>query len=107
MADLDPFSDIDRMEPADRRRGAARRRVLKPGKIMRVDNQSLVDCQMRDVSDTGARLRCADQASVPKEFYLIFPADGMKCLARVMWRRGDELGIHFIGEREPVTRRKG
>ena len=114
MSASDPFSDIDRMSPpaaadadADQRRGATRRRTLKTATIVRLDNMSVVSCILRDVSETGARLRCLDQTAVPKEFYLVFPVENTRCLARVVWRRGDEIGIHFVSEKEAAPRRKG
>jgi PilZ domain len=110
MTVSDPFSDIDRMSPpqsADQRRGAQRRRTLKTAIIVKLDNMSVVSCTLRDVSETGARLRCLDQASIPKEFYLVFPVENTRCLARVVWRRGDELGVHFVGDKEAAPRRKG
>jgi two-component system cell cycle response regulator len=110
MPERDPFSDIDRIEPvaaADRRRSAPRRRTLKTASIARLDNMTLISCTLRDLSDTGARLRCADQASVPKEFHLMFPSEGWRVQARVTWRRGDEVGVSFTGQKEPMARRKG
>lgn len=107
MPNSDPFSDIDRNPPPEQRRGAARHRVLKPAKIARIDAKSLVDCQLRDISETGARLRCAALAAVPNDFYLVFPTEGMRRLAKVCWRRGEEIGVHFVGDKEPIPRRKG
>jgi two-component system cell cycle response regulator len=111
MSDSDPFSDIDRTSPpavaGDPRRRAPRRRVLKTATIMTLNNMSVVSCTLRDMSETGARLRCLDQASVPKEFYLVFPVENTRCLARVVWRRGDEIGIQFVSEKEAAPRRKG
>jgi hypothetical protein len=107
----DPFSEIDLMEPVatavDKRRGAARRRMLKPAKIARIDAKSLIDCQLRDLSETGARLRCSALGAVPNDFYLIFPVEGTRRLAKVAWRRGEEIGVHFVGDKEPIPRRKG
>jgi hypothetical protein len=106
----DPFSQVEpvaTVAASDKRRGAVRQRVLKPAKIARMDAKSLVDCQLRDVSETGARLRCAALSMVPNDFYLIFPTEGVRRQARVAWRRGEEIGVHFVGDKEPFPRRKG
>ncbi|MBI2719136.1 MAG: PilZ domain-containing protein [Rhizobiales bacterium] len=74
-----------------------RQRVLKQGKILLLKSLSVVDCAVRDLSDTGARLQCGDQSAIPHEFHLVTPADGKMRDARVIWRRGGELGVAFSG----------
>ncbi len=75
-----------------------RSRVLKDGKIVTLNNQSVIDCSVRDRSDSGARIRCAHQAAVPNNFRLMMPGDNTIRDAHVIWRRGDHLGIVFTGE---------
>ena len=75
-----------------------RSRVLKDGKIVTLNNQSVVDCCVRDWSQNGARIRCAHQAAVPNDFRLMMPGDNTIRDARVVWRRDDYLGIVFTSE---------
>ena len=42
----------------DDKRSARRMRVLKDGKIVTMNNLSVIDCTVRDLSETGARLLC-------------------------------------------------
>jgi two-component system cell cycle response regulator len=91
---------------AEEKRRAPRRRVLKDGKVITHKNCSVVDCCVRDLSETGARIRCQDQAAIPSEFRLLLPMDGIMRDARVVWRRGDDLGVQFTAEWKKAPPRK-
>ena len=88
------------------KRGAVRHRVLKNGKIVLLNNWSIVDCCVRDMSDTGARIRCQDQAAVPNEFRLLIPHDNTIRDAKVVWRRDDLCGVHFTSPAKVAPPRK-
>ena len=88
------------------RRGARRSRVLKDGKIVTLNNWSVVDCCVKDWSDTGARLKCADQLAVPNEFRLVLPGANTIRDVRVVWRREDYLVIEFTSPARTAPPRK-
>ncbi|MBI2719137.1 MAG: PilZ domain-containing protein [Rhizobiales bacterium] len=90
----------------DDKRSARRMRVLKDGKIVTMNNRSVIDCAVRDLSETGARLRCQDQAAVPNEFRLLLPHDKTIRDAKVVWRRDDHVGIAFTGPAKLAPPRK-
>lgn len=52
-------------------------------------------CQMRDISETGARLRFGDPRAAPQEFLIVLRT-GLTRWCRVMWRSSTEIGIMFI-----------
>lgn len=87
-------------------RRTSRHRVLKEGKIVMLNNWSVVDCSVRDLSETGARIRCKDQRAVPSEFKLLMLADNRIRDARVVWRKDDQLGLQFTGEWKTAPPRK-
>jgi hypothetical protein len=89
----------------DDKRRTQRQRVLKDGRIITLDNQSIVNCVVRDLSATGARLKCGDQVAVPNEFRLQVGSERTMRPARAVWRRGNDVGIRFIGPPVPVPRR--
>jgi hypothetical protein len=91
---------------ADNMRGAQRSRVLKGAKIVALNQWTLVDCTVRDLSATGARIICKDQLAVQNEFRFLILADNTICNAKVVWRRGDELGIAFTSEKTRAPARK-
>jgi len=88
------------------KRNAPRQRVLKEGKIVTMDKWSVFDCTIRDISETGARLRCADPASVPADFRLLVRASNSIRTARVVWRRADQVGVMFTGPEKLAPPRK-
>jgi hypothetical protein len=90
----------------DDHRDTRRQRVLKDGKVVFNNNSSVVDCAIRDMSETGARISCAHQAAVPAECRLLTATDNMVRDARVIWRRGDLLGLRFTSEARRAPPRK-
>jgi hypothetical protein len=87
-------------------RVARRQRVLKQGKILLPNNLSVIDCIIRDVSATGAKLLCGDPTAVPNEFRLVVLADGTMRDVKVAWRRPDQVGVHFTSEQRQAPPRK-
>ena len=83
-----------------------RSRVLKHGKIVMLNNWSVVDCCVRDLSEGGARLHCDDPAAVPHEFRLLIPHNNSIQPVRVVWRSGDQCGVIFTGPPKPPPPRK-
>jgi PilZ domain len=74
-----------------------RSRVLESAKIVSANNWSVMDCTLRDLSATGAKLLCGDPLSVASEFKLLLPKENTIQNARVVWRKDGMLGIEFIG----------
>ena len=93
-------------EPDSNKRHLSRQRVLKSAKIVSLNNWSVMDCTVRDLSDTGARLICKDQAGLANEFRFLLPSENTICNAKVVWRRGDLVGIQFTSEKTRAPVRK-
>ncbi len=87
-------------------RVAKRLRVLKTGKIIVNKSLAVVDCTVRDLSDTGAKLVCAKSGEVPDEFRIVLIQDNTIRDAVVMWRKGEQLGIKFTSEAARAPPRK-
>ena len=84
--------------PETNNRTTRRQRVLKQGKMVLANNITVVDCTIRDLSPTGARLLCGDPGVIPNEFRLVFIAERQMRDVKVVWRRPEELGVHFTSE---------
>lgn len=84
------------MADGEERRGGQRKRTLRAAKIVYGDFRYTLDCVIRDSSETGARVRCANSSDAPANFYLF--EGGLLLKSDVAWRRGDELGLRFTGE---------
>ncbi|HTK35370.1 MAG TPA: PilZ domain-containing protein [Caulobacteraceae bacterium] len=84
---------------ADRRSSdqtASRRRALLAGKIVFDHGARSLDCTIRDLSETGAKVRLAGPELLPERFYLIEFRHGVAFQARVAWTRPPELGLEFM-----------
>ena len=88
----------------DNKRRAPRLRTLKGAKILYPNGWGIVDCVIRDMSESGARLVCKDTTAVPAEFTLLINNEDMVRDARVVWRRQDLLGITFTSDRRPAPK---
>ena len=85
-------------EPQDivpNQRHARRQRVLKQGKILLPNGLTVIDCTVRDMSETGAKLLCPDPGAIPNDFKLVFTADRTMRGVQVVWRRPDMVGVKF------------
>ncbi len=82
---------------AEERRRARRQRVLK-GAVVVFGRFGLVfDCQIRNLTDLGAKLMLASTVGVPNEFELLVSADRRIAPVKVVWRNDRELGVEFTG----------
>lgn len=77
-------------------RVAPRRRTLKSGKVAYNDRHVTIDCMLRDMSATGARLRVEGSVTAPDTFELLIPLDGLEANCQVVWRSGSDLGVRFL-----------
>ena len=82
--------------PASDLRTSARSRSMIGGKAVFNNRHSILDCTVRDVSTTGAKLVFAAPVSVPDEFDLELPQKGRTHRVRVMWRAAERCGVQFL-----------
>jgi two-component system chemotaxis response regulator CheY len=77
------------------RRRLVRHRVLKGGQLTHDNGARIVECLVRDLSDSGARIEVANAQDIPTELVLSFDdgAASRRCLVR--WRRHNDLGVEF------------
>ena len=80
--------------------------MLKNGKIVSMNFQSVVDCCVRDISVNGARIKCCHAAVLPNEFRLMMPGDNTIRDARVVWRREELLGVILTSDSRAAPPRK-
>ena len=70
-----------------------RTRTFLGGKIIFNQRSSVIDCLVRNLSSTGAKLTFTNTAAVPDEFELWIPKQQRTFLVRMIWRRANEAGI--------------
>jgi len=66
-----------------------------------VQNLPAMDCVVRNVSLSGARLEVDETFALPREFELELPQRGTVLLCELRWRRNDRVGVRFLGPRSP------
>jgi two-component system cell cycle response regulator len=96
----------DRVGDLDDKRKCRRRRVLREGRIVLKSGSSLINCIIRDQTASGAKLRVPAPTELPKNFGLVCLTDGMLFPAEIVWRRGDDMGVAFVGPPRRAPPRK-
>ncbi len=84
-----------RRPAASPRRVTGRSKTMKSAKILFNKNQSVIDCFVRDLSDTGAKLSVGDLAAVPRIFTLEL-RDGTRLECERVRAMGMEIGVRFL-----------
>jgi hypothetical protein len=79
------------------RRSSTRQKSFLQGRLFFNNRRSSVDCLVRDVSETGARLVFSSAVTIPDVVELYLSNRDSARRARVQWRRGDEVGVDFEG----------
>lgn len=76
---------------------AHRHRVLKGATIITSITASEVPCTIRNQHAAGAELKVPAEASIPAEFLLYVPVDGVAYRCSLRWRKNDRAGVQFMG----------
>jgi hypothetical protein len=77
-------------------RSAVRQRVLLAGKLVYGDADLSVDCAIRDLSESGARVRISGPVALPSRLAMIELRTGRAFDCEVVWRRMPEVGLRFL-----------
>lgn len=72
-----------------------RLRVFLKGRIHFNNGASSIDCLVRDMSSTGARLLLSETATLPDRFDLFIPQKERTFRAQLRWRREEGIGVNF------------
>jgi PilZ domain len=76
------------------KRIAPRHRVLKQGRLA-FDSGGSVDCTVRNLSDTGARLEVVTPVGLPETFTLVIPSDKFARRCHAVWSHDKRIGVAF------------
>lgn len=77
------------------KRPATRIRTIMNGRIIFNNRSATLDCLVRNLSETGAKLEVSGAVTVPERFELDIPRKGVRRRARMVWRREGEMGVAF------------
>jgi hypothetical protein len=76
-------------------RGSERKRVLLAGKIANANGAQVVNCTIRDLSETGARVSPAGDVVIPQHCYLVVGKGGGVFEAEIAWIKLPQYGLKF------------
>lgn len=83
-------------------RRAERIRSFLRARIVFNHGATTLDCVVRNLSATGAKLELSSAISVPTEFDLEIPQRSKVHRARMMWRDADFAGVLFVESDRPA-----
>lgn len=75
-------------------RTITRRRVRQPAQI-ELDQSSVVDCEIQNISEAGALIAVRSSEHIPDVFKLRISGNPVELNARVKWRRARSIGVSF------------
>ena len=84
---------------------AIRQRTFLKGMLYYDNRRASIECVVRDMSDSGARLTFEHPATIPDNVELFIPQKQLTLPARVQRREQNEVGIAFEIERSQEPRR--
>jgi hypothetical protein len=76
------------------KRTVPRHRVLKRGTLA-FNGGGAMDCTVRNLSQTGARIEIASPVGVPEVFTLVIEADHFKRRCHAIWSSERRIGVAF------------
>ena len=80
----------------EQRRASIRLRTLLEGRVLLGSRVSPVECTVRDISETGARITFVDPVPLPPEFELQVPKRKIARQVRVVWSNEKSHGLMFV-----------
>lgn len=83
------------MQDTQHPRAAERIRSFLRAQIIFNNRMSTIDCIIKNISATGARIALSETLTVPTEFELSIPEKGRRHHARLVWRDKDAMGVEF------------
>jgi len=86
--------------PVEKRR-VPRQRALLAGKLATEEASLTIDCVIRNLSASGALVETTSPHLIPNELHLLQVRDGVAWDARVIWRRGNKVGLE-LGDRHDL-----
>jgi PilZ domain len=85
---------MPRVERKDRRQSAS-----APGYLYSTDGWPLGECQLVDVSKTGAKLVHEIEDEMPAQFMLSFSRNGkVRRQCQTVWKKENEIGVRFVAD---------
>ncbi|MDB5643713.1 MAG: PilZ protein [Hyphomicrobiales bacterium] len=85
-------------QASEQARRAERVRTILGARVVFNSGRSSIDCQIRNISETGARLTLNEGLSLPGTFDLEIPSRNKTHRVLLRWRTKDAAGVQFIDD---------
>jgi hypothetical protein len=95
MRDGQNASTNQNLPPMAERRPILRRTVLLQAEAMHPLIRYAIPCQIRNLSERGARIAISSHHYLPPELTLVILRDGSTFQAGLVWRSGERAGFVF------------
>jgi len=82
------------------RRTSERSRCLYAGRLAFGKIATQLDCTIRNLSETGARIEVSDALPMPDTFEVQITKRGIAYNGKMLWRHGSEIGVVFKSNSE-------
>ena len=89
----------------DQKRETLRNRCLRSAKVVFHNRRYQVNCQIRNESNSGMKLRLLGDVAVPDKFELLIESKEELLPVIVRWRSDLEIGVEVAGEPTPLPPR--
>jgi hypothetical protein len=83
------------MPGAENLRAMERIRSFLRAQIVFNHRMSTIDCIIKNISPSGAKIALSDLLAVPTEFEVYIPQKGRSHRARLVWRDKESIGVEF------------
>ena len=80
------------------RRSLVRHKTFIKGRIYFNNRLSSMDCIVRDVTNSGARLEVSENVPLPDAFEIYMPNKDEYFHAQVEWRKGGSMGVSWSSD---------
>ena len=71
-------------------------RAFLRARIIFNNHNTTIECTIKNISASGAKIVLSEALTIPNEFDLEVPQKGRTYHARMMWRDAGSIGVHFI-----------
>lgn len=82
-----------------------RERVVKAACILDRQAPGRLDCLIRNIGSGGAKLQFPVSLTIPEKFLLQIYSDKIEVECERVWTCGLQIGVEFLGDFRPLTRR--
>ena len=92
-------------EPAIENRRVDRQRVrLRSGRILDHEGRFICDCMIRDMSNSGLRLKLHERLILPRRGVIRLDETGVAHAMEIAWQRDTVAGARLLGPARPAGR---